>query len=335
MKLRKRRNDRTVSLDEDVETEEGSMPREVADWSPNPEQLYGQSELGDILKKTIQGLPPGFRTVFVLRDVEGLSTELTDKVAIISGSSKGIGLAIAKEFAENNGAIVIVCSRILDQAKKTASLIKGKTFAIQLNVTNDLSIKKLIDQVISIYGQIDILVNNSGYPFDRNIWNKRFHDSTLEDFDKIIEVDLKGSMRLSKAVIPLMLGNINEVKKKKEKGKGGVIINISSTPAIAGYTEGSLYNIAKAAIISLTKCIAKEYAKNNIRAYSLALGNIATTATYNSMNKDEQKIAAQESPMKRWGKPEEVAKVAACIASNGFSFASGNTITLDGGGVLL
>ena len=260
---------------------------------------------------------------------------LTDKVAIISGSSKGIGLAIAKEFAENNGAIVIVCSRILDQAKKTASLIKGKTFAIQLNVTNDLSIKKLIDQVISIYGQIDILVNNSGYPFDRNIWNKRFHDSTLEDFDKIIEVDLKGSMRLSKAVIPLMLGNINEVKKKKEKGKGGVIINISSTPAIAGYTEGSLYNIAKAAIISLTKCIAKEYAKNNIRAYSLALGNIATTATYNSMNKDEQKIAAQESPMKRWGKPEEVAKVAACIASNGFSFASGNTITLDGGGVIL
>jgi RNA polymerase sigma-70 factor (ECF subfamily) len=77
MKLRKRRNDRTVSLDEDVETEEGSMPREVADWSPNPEQLYGQSELGDILKKTIQGLPPGFRTVFVLGDVEGLSTEET------------------------------------------------------------------------------------------------------------------------------------------------------------------------------------------------------------------------------------------------------------------
>src|SRR5213079_3381767 len=66
MKLRRRRSDKTVSLDEDVETEEGSMPREVADWSPNPEQLYGQSEWSDILKKTIQGLPPGFRTVFVL-----------------------------------------------------------------------------------------------------------------------------------------------------------------------------------------------------------------------------------------------------------------------------
>src|ERR1700760_819858 len=84
MKLRRRRSDKTVSMDEDIETEEGSMPREVADWSPNPEQLYGQSELGDILKKTIQGLPPGFRTVFVLRDVEGLSTEETAEMLDLS-----------------------------------------------------------------------------------------------------------------------------------------------------------------------------------------------------------------------------------------------------------
>jgi RNA polymerase sigma-70 factor, ECF subfamily len=84
MRLRKRRTDRTVSLDEDVETEEGTMPREVADWSPNPEQIYGQSELGDILKKTIQGLPPGFRTVFVLRDIEGLSTEETAEMLGLS-----------------------------------------------------------------------------------------------------------------------------------------------------------------------------------------------------------------------------------------------------------
>jgi len=77
MRLRRRRPERTVSIDEDVKTEEDSMPREIADWSPNPEQLYTQSELKDILGKTIQGLPPSFRTVFVLRDVEGLSTEET------------------------------------------------------------------------------------------------------------------------------------------------------------------------------------------------------------------------------------------------------------------
>jgi RNA polymerase sigma-70 factor (ECF subfamily) len=77
MKLRRRRPERTVSLDQEVQTEEDSMPREVADWSPNPEQQYNQAELRDILSKTIQGLPTGFRTVFVLRDVEGLSTEET------------------------------------------------------------------------------------------------------------------------------------------------------------------------------------------------------------------------------------------------------------------
>src|SRR5919109_2645840 len=77
MKLRRRRPERMVSLDEDIKTDEDSLPREVADWSPNPEQQYTQSELREILSKTIQGLPPGFRTVFVLRDVEGLSTEET------------------------------------------------------------------------------------------------------------------------------------------------------------------------------------------------------------------------------------------------------------------
>ena len=84
MKLRRRKTSRTVSMDEDVETEEGSMPREFADWSPNPEQQYGTSELGDILRKTVQGLPSSFRTVFVLRDVEGLSTEETAEMLNLS-----------------------------------------------------------------------------------------------------------------------------------------------------------------------------------------------------------------------------------------------------------
>src|SRR3954462_4476891 len=84
MRLRKRKTDKTVSMDEDVETEEGSMPREVADWMPNPEQQYRQSELSDILGKTIQGLPAGFRTVFVLRDVEGMSTEETAEMLGLS-----------------------------------------------------------------------------------------------------------------------------------------------------------------------------------------------------------------------------------------------------------
>ena len=77
MRLRKRKTSKTVSMDEDVQTDDGSIPRDFAEWRPNPEQLYGQNELGDILRKTIQGLPPGFRTVFTLRDIENLSTEET------------------------------------------------------------------------------------------------------------------------------------------------------------------------------------------------------------------------------------------------------------------
>jgi 3-oxoacyl-[acyl-carrier protein] reductase len=187
-------------------------------------------------------------------------------------------------------------------------------------------------QILSKFGRIDILVNNAGYPFDNNIWYKRFHEVTDEELQKILEVDLKGSVRLSRAVISSMLEKTNTTN---ENGVGGgVIINISSTPAIAGYTKGSPYTIAKAGNIGLTKCIAMEYGRNNIRSYTMALGNIATLATYNSMTEEDRNKAAQENSMKRWGRPEEVAKIAACIASDSLSFATGNTIVIDGGTVL-
>lgn len=108
---------------------------------------------------------------------------------------------------------------------------------------------------------------------------------------------------------------------------GGVIINISSTSAIAGHVEGSPYTIAKDGSIALTKCIAMEYGKDNIRAYTLALGNIQTLATYGQMTDNDMRKAAEPS-MKRWGDPAEVGKVAACVASDKFSFVTGNTIII-------
>jgi 3-oxoacyl-[acyl-carrier protein] reductase len=256
---------------------------------------------------------------------------LKDKVAIVTGSARGIGFAIAKEFAENNGATTIVCSRINEQAERAIKQISsGKVFAAEIDVTNDSSVRIFIHQILSKFGRIDILVNNAGYPFDNNIWYKRFHEVTDEELQKIMRVDLEGSVRLSRAVISAMLQkNTNE-----NGGEGGVIINISSTPAIAGFTKGSPYTIAKAANIGLTKCIAMEYGRNNIRSYTMALGNIATLATYDSMIEEDRKKAAQENSIKRWGRPEEVAKIAACIASDSFSFATGNTIVIDGGTVL-
>ncbi|WP_148686997.1 SDR family NAD(P)-dependent oxidoreductase [Candidatus Nitrosocosmicus hydrocola] len=292
---------------------------------------------------------------------------LKGKVVIVTGSSKGIGFEIAKEFSESNGAHVVVCSRSLEQSQMAAKKIKGSTLALEVDVTNESSVNKFVEKITEKFNRINILVNNSGYPYDESIWNKQFHEGTTDELWKILDVDLIGAVRLSRAVIPHMLNrnvnqstqnsfqNKNEVKGDENGIKiheletvslnnqedsdqtngGGVIITISSTPAISGRIGGFPYTIAKAGNISLTKCIAKEYGNSNIRAYSLALGNIATKATYEAITQEVRIEAAQEAPMKRWGKPAEVAKVAACIADDNFSFATGNTIVIDGGTVLL
>lgn len=261
---------------------------------------------------------------------------LLDKVAIVTGSSKGIGFEIAKEFSER-GAIVIVCSRNLDQSKTAAAKIRGTTLALEVDVTNELSVKKFIKDVINRYQKIDILINNSGYPFDDTIWNKKIHEGSTDDLEKIISVDLIGSVRLCRAVLPVMMQTSTDQSSNKPGGGGvgGVIINISSTPAISGHLGGFPYSIAKSGNITLTKCIAKEYSKFGIRAYTLALGNIATPATLDSMTELIIIKAALESPMKRWGKPYEVAKVAASLADDNFSYVTGNTIVIDGGNVLI
>jgi len=251
---------------------------------------------------------------------------LKGKVAVVTGSTIGIDFAISKEFVENNDVTVIVCSRSKQSAVKSAEEIKGKTFAAEIDVTNSSSIKRFLQQIVSDHERIDILINNAGYPFDRKIWYKKFHEVIDYELDRIIEVDLKGSVHLSMTVLHSMLQNNLEE---------WIIINISSTPAIAGHIEGASYTIAKAANIALTTCIVLEYGGKNIRVYTLVLDNIATLAKYYSMTENDRNKATEEPLMRRWGRPEEVAKVAACIASDNFSFATGNTIVIDGGTVLL
>lgn len=246
---------------------------------------------------------------------------LDGKVALITGSTQGIGLAIAKEFAEHNGATVIVCSRSKDKARRAAALLNGKTDYASIDVTSDASIVKSMTKVLASHKHIDILVNNAGFPFERKIWYKSLDQISITALKDILEVDTVGSVRMTKAVIGSMLAS----------KRGGVIVNISSTPAMYGHFEGAPYTMAKAAIVALTKHIAREYGKRNIRAYTLMLGNIATEATYKFMTREERLKGAQEAAMKRWGRPEEVAKIAACVSSDYFSFATGNTFVIDGG----
>jgi 3-oxoacyl-[acyl-carrier protein] reductase len=140
----------------------------------------------------------------------------------------------------------------------------------------------------------------------------------------IVEVDLIGSFRITKEILKLMI-----------KRRNGVIINITSTPAISGHICGSPYSIAKAGLISLTKHIALEYGRYNIRSYSVALGDIHTDAMRRSLSKSEIVKAKNENTMKRLGRPEEVAKTIVCLAGGNFSFSTGNTIIIDGGKVII
>ncbi len=245
------------------------------------------------------------------------------RVAAVSGATRGIGFEIASELARR-GATVVVCSRDIEGAKAAAKKIGPNVHPAALDISNPESVRAFVRRTVARHGKIDILVNNAGYPFDKKIWYKKLHEVSDTDFDRILDVDLKGTFRLTRAVLAVMV-----------KKKSGVIISISSTPALAGHVEGAPYTLAKAGIVAMTKHVAMEYASRGIRAYTLALGNIATDATFRSMSANAQKKAAQENAMKRWGDPKEVAKIAASVAGDDFTFATGNTIVIDGGAVLL
>jgi 3-oxoacyl-[acyl-carrier protein] reductase len=246
---------------------------------------------------------------------------LKGRLAVVTGATGGIGFEAARSLVER-GATALVCSRNLRRAEKAAQQIGKGAVPERLDIADEGSVSRLAARVSEKYKRIDILVNIAGYPSERKIWYKKFHEVTSEEMDRVISVDLKGTVRVTQAFLPLMTK------------RGGVIVSIASTPAIAGHTEGAPYTLAKAGIIAMTKHIALEYGSNNIRAYALALGNIATEATFNSMTATERKKAAGENAMKRWGDPKEVARAIAALVSDDFSFGTGNTMILDGGTVL-
>lgn len=255
---------------------------------------------------------------------------LVNKIALVTGSSGGIGFAISKEFAENQGATVLVCSRNIHDAIRASQKIRGNTQAIELDVTNVRNVNSVVKRAVIDYGGIDILVNSAGHRFENGIWYKKYHQMTDSALDAILEVDLKGTVHMTRAFLPSMIKKTNHFR-----DNSCVIINIASTPALSGHNEGAPYTIAKAGVIAVTKHIALEYGNNRIRAYTLALGNIATDATYYSMSKRGRRKATTEPAMKRWGSPEEVARLAACLGSESFSYATGNTIIVDGGKIIV
>jgi len=248
---------------------------------------------------------------------------LDGKIGIVTGATGGLGLEIARELARN-GATVIVTSRKKSKLKEVCNLIDKDCYGFQLDVSKKKSLIGFIKNISKQFNNVDILINNAGFPFVRKIWFKNIHDISERELMNILEVDLIGSFRITKEILKLMI-----------KRRNGVIINITSTPAISGHICGSPYSIAKAGLISLTKHIALEYGRYNIRSYSVALGDIDTDAMRRSLSKSEIVKAKNENTMKRLGRTEEVAKTIVCLAGGNFSFSTGNTIIIDGGKVII
>lgn len=239
--------------------------------------------------------------------------ELTNKVAIVTGGTSGIGEAIAKLYAKS-GAKVVVVGRNQDRGEAIISDIKkdkGEAKFVKTDVTSNEEIKRCVDQVISAYGTIDILVNGAGI-------HDKYHnvlETSEEDFDKLMKINLKGAFLMAKAVLPTML----------EKGKGK-IINIGSQGTFVAGPGGAAYVTSKHAIFGLTKQIAYDFGKKGIQSNLIAPGFIETPMTEGI---DDERL--KDIPAQRAGKPEEVASMALYLASDTSDYAQGAAFTIDGG----
>lgn len=239
-----------------------------------------------------------------------------NKVALITGGTRGIGKAIAKKFAENGYALVINYvseNTDLEKLKKDINS-KNEILFVRANVGDFTSCEELIKKAIEKFGKIDILVNNAGITRDNLIMRMK-----EEDFDKVIDTNLKGTFNVTKNVIPYMM--------KKRSGK---IVNISSVVGVSGNAGQCNYAASKAGIIGFTKSLAKEVASRNILVNAVAPGFIETNMT--DVLKDEIKEnIAKNIPLKRMGNSKDVANLVNFLASNESSYITGQVINVDGG----
>lgn len=239
------------------------------------------------------------------------------KVAIITGGSRGIGKEIAKKFAKKNYNLVInyVSEKTnTEELKKEFEALGAEVLFIKTNVTSYEECEKMAKDAINKFGKIDVLVNNAGVTKDSLLLRMK-----EEDFDTVINVNLKGTFNVTKACIPYMM-----------KKKSGKIVNISSVVGISGNSGQANYAASKAGIIGFTKSVAKELASRNILANCVAPGYIATDMT-NGLSDAVKESINNQIPLKRVGMPEEVAKAVYFLAGEENSYITGQVVNVDGG----
>ena len=239
------------------------------------------------------------------------------QVVFVTGWSRGIGKEIALKYAENGYNIVInyVSEKTdIDELKKDFNRYGVESLVVKADVSKTEEVENVVKQTIEKFGKIDVLVNNAGITRDTLLMRMK-----EEDFDKVIETNLKGTFLVTKAVTPYMM-----------KKRNGRIINLSSVVGVTGNAGQSNYSASKAGIIGFTKSIAKELASRNIRANAVAPGFIDTDMT--SILSDDVKANINvQIPMKRMGTAREIANVVYFLGSEESSYITGQVINIDGG----
>lgn len=246
---------------------------------------------------------------------------LKNKVALVTGSARGIGKAIAETLAKR-GANLIVTDLNIDQAAATAEEIRSnigvETLALQVDVSDFNSVNAMIKGALEAFDQVDILVNNAGITRDNLIM--RMDES---DWDSVLDVNLKGAWNCSKALIRSMM--------KKRYGR---IINISSVSGLAGQAGQTNYSASKAGLVGFTKALAREVASRNITVNAVAPGFIPTALTVDLP--DELKEGMMKLiPLNRWGTPEEIAYAVAFFTSEEAGYITGQVLSVDGGMMMM
>jgi 2-hydroxycyclohexanecarboxyl-CoA dehydrogenase len=238
---------------------------------------------------------------------------LTDKIAIVTGGGQGIGRAIAEKLAAE-GATVVVTDLVGQNASQTANGLPGAV-AIGVDVTDRQAVQAMADQVVQLFGRIDVLVNNAG-------WDKAspFVDSEPGDWDRAIAVNLYGVLHTCKAVLPIMAAQ-----------GSGAVVNLGSDAGRVGSSGEAVYSAAKGGVIAFTKSLAREMARHQVRVNCVCPGPTDTALFASFAGPKLREALTKAIPFRRLGQPADVANVVAFLASDEASFVTGQTVSVSGG----
>ncbi len=246
-----------------------------------------------------------------------LSDLLKDKIAMVTGASRGIGAAIAKRLANEGAKVAINYNSSKEQALQVLSAVQevSEGMLVQGDVSVQADAEKVLSQVIENWGKIDILVNNAGINRDKLLMRM-----DASDWDDVMNVNLRGTFLCTKLVLPYLI-----------KQRQGNIVNVSSVVGLSGNPGQVNYAASKAGLVGFTKALAREVASRNITVNALAPGFITSGGMVDELSSDAKETILKKIPMGRFGTVDEVAECCLFLCSDQSSYITGQVITMDGG----